>query len=188
MVRIITKDELKLDPNLLEKLRSSVFIYPTDTIYGIGCDATNESLVMRIRELKKRTGHPFSVIIPNKNLVYENCRVSPDVKAWMDKLPGSYTLIFRVEKPFFSRMVNPIDATIGVRIPNHWFSQVVKRLNVPVVSTSVNFSGEDFMTSIDDLNPEIKRKVDFIIYEGPLRGRPSTVVHLEKEEIQVMER
>jgi L-threonylcarbamoyladenylate synthase len=188
MVRVITKDELMLDQTLIEKLRDSVFIYPTDTIYGIGCDATNEILVKRVRKIKQRSEQPFSIIIPNKNLIYEHCRVNPDARSWMGRLPGAYTLIFSTIRPFFARNVASIEPTIGVRIPNHWFTSIVKRMNVPVVSTSVNISGEDFMTSLDDLNPDIKKKVDYIIYDGPLVGRPSTVVHLEGQKIEVLER
>jgi len=185
MVRIITKEELRLDPRLLEELKSSVFIYPTDTIYGIGCDATNEALVNRVRRIKNRQDQPFSVIIPNKNIVYEHCHADDKAKEWIDKLPGPYTLIFSVKKHFLAPSVNPGNHTAGIRIPNHWFTEFVKHMKVPIVTTSVNRSGEDFMTSLDDINPDIKKAVDFIIEDGALKGRPSTVVHLEEDEIKI---
>ncbi|MBN1792982.1 threonylcarbamoyl-AMP synthase [Candidatus Woesearchaeota archaeon] len=182
MVRILTKEELQLDPRLFEELKRSVFIYPTDTIYGIGCDATNDELVERVRRIKDRPDQPFSIIIPNKALVYQNCETDERAKPWMDKLPGPFTLLFKVKTRFFSEKVIPGLDTIGIRIPNHWFSDVVRNLKVPIVTTSVNCSGEDFMTCLEDLNPDIKKQVEFIIYTGPLKGRPSTIVHLEKSE------
>ena len=188
MVRVITKEELKLNPILLEELKKGVFIYPTDTIYGIGCDATNEHLVQRVREIKNRHEQPFSVIIPNKNMIFENCNAEEPSREWIDKLPGPYTLIFSVKKHFLARNVNPNNHTAGIRIPNHWFTEFVKQMKVPVVTTSVNRSGEDFMTSLDDLNPEIRKSVDFIIEDGALKGKPSTVVHLEQESVEIKER
>ena len=185
MVRVLTRDEINIDQKLVGELKKSVFIYPTDTIYGIGCDATNAGLVSRIREIKRRPEQPFSIIIPDKSLVSENCEVSSEGENWLKKLPGPYTLIFRVKKNFFSKLVIPMTDAIGVRIPNHWFSGVVKSMKIPIVTTSVNLSGEDFMTSLDDLTDEIKKKVDFIIYEGPIKGKPSTVVNLAKGELGV---
>ncbi|MBN2142515.1 Sua5/YciO/YrdC/YwlC family protein [Candidatus Woesearchaeota archaeon] len=191
MVRIITKEEISLDPRLVEQLKNSVFIYPTDTIYGIGCDATREDLVQRVRDIKERQEQPFSIIIPNKALVYQHCEVdkmTDKVKPWMDKMPGPFTFIFRVKSRFFADNVIPGIDSIGIRIPNHWFFDVVKRMKVPIVTTSVNKSGEDFMTSLEDLNPDIRRQVDFIVEDGTLKGKPSTLVHFEKDGVETQER
>jgi L-threonylcarbamoyladenylate synthase len=185
MVRILTKEELLLEPNFAKKLKGSIFIYPTDTIYGIGCDATNDVLVKKLRSLKKRSDQPFSVIMPDKKIINEKCESDSSTKRWIDMLPGPYTLIMKVKNKFCSNSVNPRNNTVGVRIPNHWFTDIVKQMNVPVITTSVNINGEDFMTNLDDLSPEIKKGVDYIIYDGPLSGKPSTVVHLEGEEIEI---
>jgi L-threonylcarbamoyladenylate synthase len=186
MVRVLTKEELFLEPNFTKKLRESIFIYPTDTIYSIGCDATNEQLVKKLRSLKQRSDQPFSIIMPDKNTISEKCESDSAIRRWIDMLPGPYTLILRVKNKFFPGSVNPKNDTVAIRIPNHWFSEVVTKMNVPVITTSVNISGEDFMTSLEDLNPDIKKHVDYIIYEGPLSGKPSTVVHLEGEEVSVL--
>ena len=96
-MRIINKDELKHEKNLVEELKKSVFIYPTDTIYGIWCDATNHELVSMIRDIKQSYGQPFSIIIPNKNMIYEFCETNKKTKEYVDKLPGPYTLILKVK-------------------------------------------------------------------------------------------
>jgi L-threonylcarbamoyladenylate synthase len=187
-MRVINKDELDQEPKLLAELKSSVFIYPTDTIYGIGCDANRPDLVAKIREMKKNIDLPFSIIIPNKNMIFEYCETDDKTSEWVDKLPGPYTIIMRVKKQFFAPNVNPKDNTVGVRIPNHWFYNYIKKMKVPIVTTSANVKGDDFMTSLENLNPDIQKKVDFIVYDGPIQGRPSTIVNLAKDEVEVKKR
>ena len=187
----VTKEEFLLGKIKYSRLISqgAVFVHPTDTIYGIGCDATKESAVQRIREIKQRTAMPFSVIAPSKRWVFENCDVTLDGEKWLDRLPGPYTLIFRLKRTSaVAQGVNQNSGTLGIRIPRHWMSEVVAELGVPVVSTSANLTGEPYMTSLDDLDGRVKQKVDFIIYEGDKRGRPSTVVKLFEKEVEVVER
>ena len=187
-MRIINKDELKHEKKLIHDLKKSIFVHPTDTIYGLGCNATNKELVAKIREIKKSYNQPFSIIVPNKNMIYEFCEINKKIKKWVDKLPGPYTLILKVKKKFFADNVNPRDNTIGIRIPNHWFYKYIKKMKIFIITTSANVTGGDFMTTIEDLDPEIKKRIDYIIYDKEIKGRPSTIVHLEKEEIEVMER
>ncbi len=166
------KDISKLKEKILF---GAVFIYPTDTIYGIGCDATNEKSVKRIREIKLRDEKPFSVIAPSKDWISENCEVGSE----MYSLPGPYTLILKLKnKKCIAESVNIGMDTLGVRIPKHWFSDIVKELNIPIVTTSVNKSGEKFMTCLEDLDKDIK--VDFVIYEGEKEGKPSKLIKYGK--------
>jgi len=153
----------------LGKLKNSVFIYPTDTIYGIGCDASKSRLVKRIRRIKKRDKKPFSVIAPSKKWILENCKAD---RKLLKKLPGPYTLIFKLKKKAVAKEVNLGDS-IGVRIPKHWISKVVKKLGFPIVTTSVNITGKKPMTSLKEFE---KLKVDLILYEGVKKGKPSTVI------------
>ncbi len=155
--------------------RGSVFVYPTDTIYGLGCDATNQKSVLRVRNIKKRKGNPFSVIAPSKKWILENCEARPKD---LERLPGPYTLILRLKRKCVAPGVNLQMGTLGVRIPDHWFSRIVSGLGTPVVTTSANVSGQKFMTSIDNLDSAIKESVDFIVYEGPKCGSPSKIINL----------
>jgi L-threonylcarbamoyladenylate synthase len=185
---VINKDEMKHNPYLLLELKKSIFIYPTDTIYGIGCDATNPELVDKLRRIKRSPEQPFSVIIPNKNMIYEFCEAGDDAREWVDKLPGPYTLIFKVKKKFVADNVNPAGGTIGIRIPNHWFYHYIKLMKMPVVTTSANISGQDFMTTLEDLDDDVKKHVDFIIYDGEIKSRPSTIINLAKEGVEIKDR
>lgn len=157
----------------------AIFIYPTDTIYGIGCDAGNESVIEKIRELKKRPSQPFSVIAPSKDWIIENCEITQEAKPWLEKLPGPYTLVLKLKTTTtLSPAFNKLDNTVGVRIPNHWISEIVKEINRPIVTTSPNVHGEDVMTDPNHLNPEFKAGVDFTIFEGKLHNPPSSVIKL----------
>ncbi|MBW2992795.1 threonylcarbamoyl-AMP synthase [Candidatus Woesearchaeota archaeon] len=189
-MRVLSKEEILLrkDEILGKVLDGIVFIHPTDTIYGLGCDATNKKAVAKIRELKKREKDPFSVIAPSKKWIKENCIVNDEAEKWLKKLPGPYTFILKLKKECVASNVNPGMKTLGVRIPNHWVKDIVNMIGVPIVTTSANQTGKEFMTSMDNLDPEIKKGLDFAVYEGEKKGRPSKLVHLEGDEVKVRER
>jgi len=190
-MNIYNEDEVNVNKNqLIRKVDDgSLFIYPTDTIYGIGCDATNEDSVNRIRETKNRYENPFTVIAPSKEWIIEHCEINSEARKWLDKLPGPYTLILKLKsKDSIASSVNINLDTIGVRIPDHWISKFTSEIGKPIITTSANKQGLDFMTSIENLDPEVKSKVKFIIYEGEIPGRPSTMVHLGTDKIEIVER
>ncbi|MEK6858214.1 MAG: L-threonylcarbamoyladenylate synthase, partial [Nanoarchaeota archaeon] len=145
-----------------EVLKGKIFIYPTDTIYGIGCDALNKNAVDKIRQIKRRDEKPFSVIAPNFEWIHENCIVDFDLKKY---LPGAYTLILKKKNPSFLNWVSDKE-TLGVRIPNHNFTKEIQKTNVPFITTSVNFSGEKPASKIENISEEILNKVDYVIDEG----------------------
>ncbi|MDP7180192.1 MAG: L-threonylcarbamoyladenylate synthase [Candidatus Woesearchaeota archaeon] len=188
-MKILTKDEVKLEKNdLVDQIKEgAVFIHPTDTIYGIGCNAVDSNAVKKVRELKGRVKNPFSVIAPSKNWIYKNFEVSPEAKKWVEKLPGPYTLILKRKDGKIAESVAPGLDTLGIRIPDHWFSDVVKELGFPIITTSANKVSENFMTSMEDLNSQIKEGMDFIVYEDKKKGRPSKIVDLTGD-VKVIER
>jgi len=176
---VITADEfLKTKARWLERIAmGDVFIYPTDTIYGIGCDATDARAVQTIRVLKQRDSKPFSVIAPSKAWIAANCVLSADANHWLGKLPGPYTLILPLKNPHaVAHNVNDGATTIGVRIPHHWIALVSQELGKPLVTTSVNRTGEPYAATIASVPRAMLENVAFVINEGPLQGKPSTIV------------
>jgi len=164
----IIKDEIEV---------GAVFVYPTDTIYGIGCNALDSFAVKQIRKIKQRDEKLFSVIAPSKEWIIENCIVEDKYKKYLNKLPGPYTLIFRIRKK--DAIVREVSkGTLGVRIPNHWISEFVRELGFPVVTTSLNKSGEKPLTKISEIPKKMASKIDFAIDEGELNGKPSRVIGL----------
>lgn len=188
-MRIFNVDEIKLEKQLIidSIINGAVFIHPTDTIYGIGCNAELSSAVRKVRQLKARATNPFSVIAPSLQWIYENCIVTKEGEELLEKLPGPYTLIFKLRRDCVAKEVNPGLKTLGIRIPGHWIRKIVAEANVPVVTTSVNRASEDYMTSLEDLDPAIKGSIDFVIYEGEKEGKPSKLVDLT-EAIRFIER
>ena len=158
----------------------AIFIYPTDTIYGLGCDATNEESVKLIKDLKyKDKDKPMSVIAPSIDWIKQNCEVTDEL---IEKyLPGPYTLIIKKKNPNFLKHVSSTD-TLGIRIPDSEFTKLIQKSGVPFITTSVNFVGEPYAIQISDIDKKILDAVDIIIGVGRLDGRPSTLV-IDGEEI-----
>jgi len=173
---VITKKQLFESSNLfLNKLKKgSLFIYPTDTIYGIGCDATNESSVELVRMIKERFETPFSVIVPSKEWILRNCEVD---QKFLDLLPGPVTLIVKLkdDSSIAPSVVKGLK-TLGVRLPDHWVSDFVRDFGKPVVTTSVNKHGLSFMNCLEEMDLDLKGDVDFFVDEGLVHGRPSKII------------
>ncbi|HLD07410.1 MAG TPA: L-threonylcarbamoyladenylate synthase [Candidatus Nanoarchaeia archaeon] len=190
-MRIIDQAEFNLNRSKVyrEIKKGAVFIHPTDTIYGIGCDATNGAAVQRLREIKGRYAKPLLVMAPSKEWVKENCAVPKQAEQWLSKWPGSHTLILGLKnKGCIAKEVNKGEDSLGVRMPDHWFRQAATELDIPIVSTSANLAGEEFMTSLDDLDQGIRAKIDFAVYEGEKRGHPSTLMDFTAAKVRVTER
>jgi L-threonylcarbamoyladenylate synthase len=182
---IISKEEFLGDKEkfVSEISGGAVFIYGTDTIYGIGCDALNSNSVLRIRELKKREEKPFSVIAPSKDWIEENCILDANALKWLEKLPGPYTFILKLRNAdCVCSEVNGGSDGLGVRIPDNWFSSIVSESGVPFVTTSVNLSGEASMTGVEDCEGSILDGVDYVVDEGVLSGEASKVIDLREGE------
>jgi L-threonylcarbamoyladenylate synthase len=167
----------------------SVFIYPTDTIYGLGCDARSYALVRRVRQIKQSLDQPFSVIAPSKGWIKENLAYKKSFDNWLDRLPGPYTLIMKMKNEYcVAKEVTAGSNSLGVRIPKNWFSDIIAEANIPVVTTSVNVHGSKPMASLLELPESIKRLVDFAIDDGVIAGKPSTIVNLTKSPPEIIER
>ncbi|MFC1705116.1 Sua5/YciO/YrdC/YwlC family protein, partial [Nanoarchaeota archaeon] len=138
-MRVLTKEEFLIERLFLFKkiMQNAIFIHPTDTIYGIGCNAESEEAVKKVREIKQRQDNPFSVIAPSKDWIRKNCEVGKEAEEWLDKLPGPYTLILKLNnKECIANSVNLGMDSLGVRIPEHWFSKIIEEFGGPIITTS----------------------------------------------------
>lgn len=189
-MRILNFEELNLEKQSIVDsiVNGAVFIHPTDTIYGIGCNAELSKAVKKIRNLKGRATNPFSVIAPSFDWIKDNCVITKESEEWIEKLPGPYTLIFKLKSSnCVAKEVNSGLSTLGIRIPNHWIRKIVAEAEVPVITTSVNRANEDYMSSLEDLDASIKSGIDFVIYEGKKEGKPSKIIDLTVK-VKVIER
>ncbi len=190
-MKICTKEEIITHAGFFDAvMQGAIVVYPTDTIYGIGCNALNNDAITQIRKLKDRTT-PFSVIAPSKAWIRQHCIVPPKDEEWLDKLPGPYTLVLPVKNTSCvapAAYGNAASNTLGVRMLQHWMQEIIAELGMPFITTSVNKSGKEPMTCLEDIDKFIRANVDIIIDDGQKQGNPSTVVHLDKENVQVVKR
>jgi len=173
MILPLSEVGVRIVPILLDK----IFIYPTDTIYGIGCDAEKKELVKKIKKIKKRKQKSFSIIVPSKEYILRNFVIT---KKGIDKyLPGPYTLILKKKNPEFLKHVSG-NRFIGVRIPAHPLTKILQKTGKPIVSTSVNISGEKPAKKIKEINRDILKEVELVIDGGNLPGKPSVLIKKER--------
>ena len=170
---MLLADVLKQPSKVIQLLqKGEVIVYPTDTIYGIGCSAYNVRAVNKIRELKQRESKPFSIWAPSVEWVKTHCEVD---QKYLDMLPGPVTLIVKLKKPLAD---NICQDTVGVRIPDHPFHHIVHLFGSPIITTSVNVSGEPHITQVSQIPFDVP-----YIDAGQIENPPSTIVNTITGEI-----
>lgn len=168
----------------VEVLRSGgIILYPTDTIWGIGCDATNPIAVSRIYEIKKRQDtKSMLVLMENPNLLNSYISEVPEI-AWelIEVADTPLTIIYPGAKNLATNLLAN-DGSIGIRITNEAFTQqLIQRFRKPVVSTSANISGEISPRNFAEISDEIKKSVDFVVnfrQDDLSRSNPSGIIKL----------
>ena len=176
-------DDLKKACEVLRK--GGVILYPTDTIWGIGCDATNEEAVKRVYEIKRRSDSKSMLMLLNSpNLLPLFIDDLPEIA--FDLINNSdkpLTIIYSGAKNLANNLITP-DGTVGIRITEEEFSQnLCRQFGKPVVSTSANFSGEPPPANFSEINSEILRLVDYVVnYRSNevQKSKPSSIIRLEK--------
>lgn len=157
-----------------------IFIYPTDTLFGLGVNAVLSRSVDKIYEIKGRQTKPFLIIAPSFKWLADNCDIDPGAYAQLkQKLPGAYSFILKLKnKKAVCRQMS-YQGTIGVRLPKCWFAKLIEKSGVPFITTSVNRSGQAPALKFDDIPEEILVQADYVITGGEeLSGRPSTIIDL----------
>ena len=150
----------------VEVLRSGgIILYPTDTIWGIGCDATNITAVKRIYEIKQRQDtKSMLVLMENPNLLNSYIGEVPEI-AWelIEVADTPLTIIYSGAKNLASNLLAN-DGSIGIRITNEPFTQqLIQRFRKPIVSTSANISGQKTPQNFVEISDEVKKSVDYIV-------------------------
>jgi L-threonylcarbamoyladenylate synthase len=171
-----------------EMKSGKIFVYPTDTTYNLGCDATNQEAINKIRLIKKNDSQPYTIIAPSLEWIYDNCKTTDRAKYWIKKLPGQLTLILPLkdEIKFSKKDVVGEQNSLGIKIPHSWFYELIKSFGKPFLITTANTPGQENMTNFYDLEDSIKNQVDYIIYEGSVKNKPLTIVDLTKEPEEVI--
>lgn len=162
-----------------------VILYPTDTIWGLGCDATNPDAVRKVYEIKKRIDSKAMLVLVDSPV---------KVDFYTDEVPDiAWDLIELADKPLtiiyaHARNLAPSllaeDGSVGIRVTTEQFSnQLCRRFRKAIVSTSANVSGQPSPANFSEISEEIKAAVDYIVsyrQEELNRPNPSSVIKLGK--------
>jgi len=162
-----------------------VIIYPTDTLYGIGCNALDEKAVKRIFEIKERhLSKPLIVMIRNSKWALELADVKKKNREILEKIwPGRVTAVLP-KKEIIPDIVTSGQKTVGLRVPDYpLIDQLLKLFGYPIISTSANISGEeptnDINKIIDSFSKSFARQPDLILDAGILpKSGPSAILDL----------
>ena len=161
-----------------------LILYPTDTIWGIGCDATNTEAVEKVHQLKGRNLEKSFIILLSSE---------SQLQSYVEEIPEvAYQLIEYADKPLtivYSSAKNiapnavAADGSIGIRIVKHPFcEQLLQRFRKPILSTSANISGQPSPTTYAEISPEIIQGVDYVTQYGrefQEAAKPSTIIKLD---------
>lgn len=172
--------------NAIKTLKAGgIILYPTDTIWGLGCDATNEAAVKKIFELKQRSDSKSMLVLTDniakvERVVDEVPDVAYDLVECADK---PLTIIYDGAKNLAANLIAE-DGSVGIRITNEAFSKkLCEEFRIPVVSTSANISGEPSPQNFSEISEVIKAGVDYIVgyrQEDKSKSSPSSIIKLAK--------
>jgi len=133
-----------------------IIVYPTDTLYGFGVDATNTDAIRRLNRLKGRS-QPLSIVLESVEHLHDFAEFDGNIESDINQLfPGNYTVFLPAKKSDLSPFVQSGSPNIGIRIPDHFFPvKLVKLLGKPIITTSINRHGTD------PLNDVTQVEIDF---------------------------
>ena len=162
-----------------------VILYPTDTIWGIGCDATNEDAVRRVYEIKQRQDSKAMLVLVDSSVKVDfYVRDVPEV-AWdlIDLADKPLTIIYSGARNLAANLLAE-DGSVGIRVTNEDFSKrLCQQFRKAIVSTSANISGQPSPKNFSDISEEVKSAVDYIVgyrQEEMSNPKPSSIIKLDK--------
>ena len=175
------KEEIKKACQIMNE--GGVILYPTDTVWGIGCDATNPDAVKRIYEIKKRTdSKAMLVLVDSQAKVQFYVKEVPNV-AWdlMDLTTKPLTIIFDGARNLAENLLAE-DGSVGIRVSGEEFSkQLCFHFRKAIVSTSANISGQPSASNFSEISEDIKNAVDYIVNyrrNDTKQAKPSSIIKL----------
>ncbi len=188
-IKKIKEQDLKLIVKVLTE--GGVIAYPSDTIYGLGCLATNTQAIKKIKDLKKReASKPLLVLVSSLTMAKRYCYISKDKelilkKIWLESRPSS--VILKHRSLLSSELVDQNNG-LAIRLPKgNFLGKIIRRIKVPLVSTSFNVSGQPVIERVDNLDfNKDKITPDLVIDGGILKGKASRLLDLRGEKILIL--
>ncbi len=184
-------DPVKPKPRAVKRIAEilsdgGIIVYPTDTVYGLGCSITNKKGIDKINTIKASI-KPRSIMFSDIKSISKYAKVSNEAFRLMKTLlPGPYTIVLPATR-LVPRLLQSNRKSIGVRIPDHWFCQaIVDEIGEPIITTSVPLSHERLHIDPLEIEADLGHMVDAIVDSGILPDIPSTMISLETDTLQVI--
>ncbi len=179
-----------LNEEILKTLEDGkLIIIPTDTVYGISCDATNTKAIKKVNEAKERKdAKPLLILVSDEEMLKKYTKdITPLEEEVMHKfMPGKLTMLFK-KNELLSDELTAGSPYIAIRIPDYKeLLELIKKFNKPIISTSANITGSDVVASLDNLESKLKEKIAYIYDIGTLNTNPSTLLKVEDEKIIIL--
>ena len=165
-----------------------IVIYPTDTVYGIGCDLFNKRAIEKIYEIKQRSKkQPFSIICADLKDISNYASVSNYAYKIMRRLlPGPYTFILEASR-LVPKILLPKRKAVGIRVPDNTIClALVRELEHPIISTSVTVRENEILSDPVDMEEEFKHHVDMVIDGGVIIPEESSIISFVDEVPEVI--
>ena len=174
MIYPATDQYIDLAYNALEN--GEVIVYPTDTLYGFGVDATNTDAIHRLNRLKGRI-QPLSIVLESVEHIHDFAEFKGEIEIEINNMfPGAYTVLLPAESNELSPFVQNGSPNIGVRIPDHFFPvKLVKMLGKPIITTSINRHGNDPLNDVTQVEIDFPN-VDIFEDSSHTPSKGSTIV------------
>lgn len=187
-MKIFEKD---IDKCLDTLTKGGLILYPTDTVWGIGCDATNEKAVEKIYQLKRRSDEKAMIVLVADERDIMQHVAAPDLSLfdYLDKTTKPTTVVYDGALGFAENLIAK-DGSIAIRICNDEFCrQLIKRFRKPIVSTSANISGMPAPKMFKEITDEIKKGVDHVVQFKQLDetpAQPSSLIKWNNGEVTIL--
>ena len=169
--------------------KGNLVIMPTDTIYGIIGDATNEETIKKAFNVKERSyDKPLLILVSNEEMLKDAVEEIPEqVKKIIKKYwPGPLTILFKKSKKI-SDTLTANSPLVAIRMPkDERLLNIMNKLNKPLISTSANISSKKAITNPDQLEEKMKEQIDCIIDEGTINNEASTLIKVEDNKIVIL--
>ena len=172
--------------------QGGIILYPTDTVWGLGCDATNREAVEKIYQLKRSENKKSMLVLcASADMVVRYVNRAPAIAFEVMEMATTPTTFILPGAVGLAPNLIPEEQTLGVRVPDHELCQeILRQLRRPLVSTSANISGEKTPVGLKDVAPEIIQGVDYVInprFEGkPTRQASSIIAFGETGEVKII--
>ena len=179
-----------MESDIINTLKDGkLVIMPTDTIYGIIGDATNEDVINKVYKVKERPhDKPLLILVSNFSMLYELVTEIPkETEKIIKKFwPGPLTILFKKSSKV-SDTLTANSALVAIRMPNDKrLLNIMNHLNRPLISTSANISSHNAITNPNQLEEKMKEKIDLIVDEGTVNNEASTLITIVNGKIEIL--